>query len=78
MHCRRHGTKPTIAFWMLVAVADAALLVASVGVMALLLALGIIATAVAAATGVWSWRRGFTRPHRIPAEAVTLRTRRRA
>jgi hypothetical protein len=30
MNCRRHGSKPTLALWMLVAVADVALLAAAV------------------------------------------------
>jgi hypothetical protein len=31
MNCRAHGRKPTIAFWMLIAIADGAMLVAAVG-----------------------------------------------
>ncbi|MEU4237880.1 hypothetical protein [Actinoplanes sp. NPDC026619] len=37
MSRRRHGKKPTIALWMLVAVADVALLVATGGLVALVL-----------------------------------------
>jgi hypothetical protein len=29
MSCRRYGSKPTIAFWMLVAIVDVAMLVAA-------------------------------------------------
>ena len=29
MSCRRYGSKPTIAFWMLVAIVDSAMLVAA-------------------------------------------------
>ena len=29
MNCRRHGSKPTLALWMLIAVADVALLAAA-------------------------------------------------
>lgn len=35
---RRHGSKPTLALWMLVAIADVALLVAAAGVLAVLVA----------------------------------------
>lgn len=31
MNCRRHGSKPTFALWMLVAAADVALLAAAAG-----------------------------------------------
>lgn len=37
MNCRRHGSKPTIALWMLVAAADIGLLVAATGVVTMLL-----------------------------------------
>jgi hypothetical protein len=39
MNCRRHGSKPTLALWMLVAVADAAILTAATGVPVMLLIL---------------------------------------
>ncbi len=40
MNCRRHGSKPTIALWMLIAAADVALLAATAGpVLVLLLTL---------------------------------------
>ncbi len=45
MHCRRHGTKPTVALWMLVAVADVALLVASAGLLLVIVSLATLATA---------------------------------
>jgi len=48
MISRRHGRKPTIALWMLVAVADAAILFAMTGVVA---ALCIVAGLVALAGG---------------------------
>lgn len=48
MTCRRHGTKSTVAFWMLVAVADLALIVASWGWAAMLLVLAVVLTGVAA------------------------------
>jgi hypothetical protein len=31
MSCRQYGSKPTIAFWVLVAIADSAMLVATAG-----------------------------------------------
>ncbi len=33
MHCRSHGSMPALALWMLVAVADLVILVATVGVL---------------------------------------------
>jgi hypothetical protein len=33
---RRHGSRPTLALWMLVAIADVALLVAAIGTLAVL------------------------------------------
>ena len=67
MSCRRHGTKPTIALWMLVAVADAVLIVASIGIAAVLLALVGVAVAVA---GVRLLQRGTVG---ATAEAVPAR-----
>jgi hypothetical protein len=49
MNCRRHGSKPTLALWMLVAVADAAILTAATGVPVMLLVL----LGVAVAGGVF-------------------------
>ncbi len=37
MNCRRHGSKPTIALWMLIAAADVALLAATAGPLLVLL-----------------------------------------
>jgi hypothetical protein len=39
MNCRRHGSKPTLALWMLIAIADLAILVAAIGAAAMLLTL---------------------------------------
>jgi hypothetical protein len=39
MNRRRHGTKPTLALWMLVAMADVALLAAAAGPLIMLLCL---------------------------------------
>ena len=46
MNCRRHGSKPTIALWMLIAAADVALLAAAAGpVLVLLLTLTVLTVA---------------------------------
>ena len=37
MNCRRHGSKPTLALWMLVAAADVAIFMAAVGPLTVLL-----------------------------------------
>jgi uncharacterized protein YneF (UPF0154 family) len=53
MNRRRHGSKPTIALWMLVAVADVAILAATGGLVALVL---IAATLAVIAGGVFAAR----------------------
>ena len=46
MNSRRHGSKPTIALWMLIAVTDLAILAAAAGaVTMLLLVAGLVALA---------------------------------
>jgi hypothetical protein len=52
MNRRRHGTKPTIALWMLVAVADVALLVAAVGPLIVLLCLAGLVTVAGSVLGL--------------------------
>jgi len=43
MNCRRHGSKPTIALWMLVAIADFAILTAATGpLMMILIVAGLV------------------------------------
>ena len=49
MNCRRHGSKSSIALWMLIAIADLAILVAAIGATTTLL---ILASLVALAGGV--------------------------
>ena len=49
---RRHGTKPTIALWMLVAIADIAILVAAAGLVTVLLAAAGLMLLVGAIAGV--------------------------
>ena len=54
MSCRRHGSKPTIALWMLIAVADLAILVAAIGVAtALLILTGLVALAGGVVAGAF-------------------------
>ena len=69
MNCRRHGSKPTIALWMLVAAADLAILVAAAGAVTMLL---IVAGLIALAGGVLAARTLF-RPSAQPAEVVGRR-----
>lgn len=76
MNCRRHGSKPALALWMLVAVADVALIVATAGLLTMLLIAAGLVTVGAAALGM----RQLVRPDSSPAEAVSgpLTARRRA
>ena len=43
MSCRRHGRKSTLALWMLVAVADLAILTAATGVLVMLTIVALLA-----------------------------------
>ena len=52
MNRRRHGTKPTLALWMLVAAADVALLLAAVGPLIMLLCLVGLVTVAGSALGM--------------------------
>ena len=52
MNRRRHGSKPTLALWMLVAVADVALLAAAAGPFVMLLVVAALATAAGAVLAV--------------------------
>ncbi|MBG0561642.1 hypothetical protein [Actinoplanes aureus] len=52
MNCRRHGRKPTIALWMLVAVADVALIVAAAGLVTVLLVVAGVTVAAGGALAV--------------------------
>ena len=69
MNCRRHGSKPTIALWMLVAAADVALIVATAGLLTVLL---VLAGAVVVTGGVVA-ARNFSRREPEPAKAVVRR-----
>jgi hypothetical protein len=75
MICRPHGRKPTLALWMLVALADVALLAAAAGPRTVLLIAGLVTVAVVT-TAVWVMHHRAT-PH--PAHrAAHLVMRRRA
>ncbi|MFF5293969.1 hypothetical protein [Paractinoplanes globisporus] len=70
MNCRRHGSKPTIALWMLIAVADLAILAAAVGLATTVLILaGLVAAAggVLAARGLLATGRGSDTNTRVVA-----------
>jgi hypothetical protein len=54
MNCRRHGSKPAIGLWMLVAIADLAVLVAATGVLTMVL---VVAGLAAIAGGVVALKR---------------------
>lgn len=49
MCCRRHGRKPTLALWMLVAIADLAILATAAGAEIILATLAVLAAGVATA-----------------------------
>ena len=67
MNGRRHGSKPTLALWMLVALADVAILAAAAGPVAVLL---ILAGLLVGAGGVYAARNLGARR---PAKAVARR-----
>ena len=52
MNARRHGSKPTLALWMLVVVADLALLAAAAGRITVLLVVAALLTAAGALVAV--------------------------
>ncbi|MEV4277385.1 hypothetical protein [Actinoplanes xinjiangensis] len=70
MNCRRQGSKPKIALWMLVAAADVAIIVASTGLLALTLVLTVLAVTVT--VGVYA-ARSLTNREPEPAKAVVRR-----
>lgn len=70
MNCRRRGKKSTIAFWMLIAIADAAMLFAAAGaavMISIFAALALVAGGVVVA-------RTMTR-RSVPATRVVVRRR---
>ena len=71
MNCRRHGGKPALGLWMLVAVADLAILTAATGVLVMV---SIIALLAVVAGGVVAARSlGATRRPDTAADAVVRR-----
>jgi hypothetical protein len=70
MSCRRYGSKSTIAFWMLVAIADTVMLLAAAGpavMISVLAAFALVAGGVVAA-------RSLTRRN-VPATRAVVRRR---
>ncbi|MEQ4301164.1 hypothetical protein ABNF97_07195 [Plantactinospora sp. B6F1] len=71
MRSRYHATKPSVALWMLVAIGDLALLVAGVGMVALV---GVVTVAVAT-VGAWLLlRRGMPNRTAVPARVAVSTT----
>jgi hypothetical protein len=70
MSCRRYGSKPTVAFWMLIAIADSAMLVATVGAAIMIM---ILAGVALVAGGVLA-ARTLTRRN-VPATRSVVRRR---
>ena len=59
MNCRRHGSKPTLALWMLVAVADLAILAVAAGLLTTVVILtGLVTVAGGVVAGRTLTRRG--------------------
>ena len=78
MSYRRNAAKPSVALWMLVALGDLMLFLASGGLLALITLVSVVTVAVAAA-GVWLVRRGASGRDAVPARvAVPVTHRRRA
>lgn len=78
MNCRRHGRKPTIALWMLVAIADVAILVAAAGVVTMVLILAgllVLGGGVVAARTLMNSSRTPVPVRQRSAEAVVVRRR---
>ncbi|WP_433298095.1 hypothetical protein ACQP2F_42530 [Actinoplanes sp. CA-030573] len=71
MNCRRHGSKPTIGLWMLVAVADLGILVAATSALTVLL---VLAGLVVLAGGVLAARSMLRRTDATPAVARATQT----
>jgi hypothetical protein len=70
MSCRRYGSKPTVAFWMLIAIADAAMLVATVGAAIMIMILAGVALVVGGVLAA----RTLTRRN-VPATRSVVRRR---
>jgi hypothetical protein len=70
MYCRRHGSKPTLALWMLVAVTDVALFAATAGLVTVLLGLAALVTAAGAVLAV-----RLSHRHEVVTRLVRLQRR---
>jgi hypothetical protein len=70
MNCRRYGSKPTIAFWMLVTIADAAMLAATAGSAVMVSVLVVLALAAGGVVAA----RSLTR-RSVPATRTVVRRR---
>lgn len=73
MRSRPHGRKPTLALWMLVAVADLAILAAAVGPILMLTVLACLVAVVVAGRGFW-----LLQHRNAPAPRTQAVVRRRA
>jgi hypothetical protein len=79
MNCRRHGSKCTIGLWMLVAVADVALLAAAAGpLVVLLIVAGLVLVAGAVAGSRMLTRRDTASPQTATRSMADAMVRRRA
>ncbi|MEV5694844.1 hypothetical protein [Micromonospora globbae] len=79
MGCRRRDSRPRVALWMLVALGDAVLLLASVGVPALMALLTVVTVTVAGAGACLVSRRGaLAREDSMPARVAVPFDRRQA
>ena len=67
---RRHGSRPTIALWMLVAIADVALVLAAAGALVVILALAGAMILAGAVAGVMMLQR-----RTVPQQQSVLRRR---
>jgi hypothetical protein len=76
MSYRRNTAKPSVALWMLVALGDVLLFLASGGLLALITLISVVTVAVAA-VGVWLMRRGTADRDAVPARVPVSGTHRR-
>ncbi|MFE0589427.1 hypothetical protein [Micromonospora echinospora] len=73
MGYRRKATKSSVALWMLVALGDAVLLLASVGISALVALVSVVAVAATVVGGRMVLRRGASVPDSVSAaEGVSV------
>ncbi|MER7888305.1 hypothetical protein ABTX15_00580 [Micromonospora sp. NPDC094482] len=80
MSYRRRDTRPRLALWMLVALGDAILVLASIGIPVLIALFSVVAVTVAGVSARLLMRRGaLVREEAVPARvAVPMGSRRRA